>query len=309
VLAIIGALAAILLPAIQSSREAARRAQCANQLRQLGIAASNNVTAKGSFPPGIQQWFFNSTVSFRGIPVFAYLLPYLEENNILLNWDYIDPINNASRGADSNTAMVLPVMICPSDTIDSNPVQITQGWVYALGSYGGNGGTRSYFPPRATADGIFHATGMASEPVQNQRAISLKAVSDGLTKTLLFGERSHDDANYKSFNDAGWGEPLNQWGWWAASTSRKMIGHVTLSAFAPINYQLPFGYSGRSGQNPSAASFAEFNANYVDQRICAYGSCHPGGANFCFADGSVSFLASETDMLVLRAISTRAGSD
>jgi hypothetical protein len=75
-------------------------------------------------------------------------------------------------------------------------------------------------------------------------------IRDGVSHTILFGERSHDDRNYKTFNAAGWGEPLEEWGWWGVSTSRKMIGHVTMSAVAPINYRLGFTYAQRSGQPP-----------------------------------------------------------
>jgi prepilin-type processing-associated H-X9-DG protein len=133
-------------------------------------------------------------------------------------------------------------------------------------------------------------------------------ITDGLSATLLFGERSHVDANYQTFNDAGWGEPLHQQGWWGASTSRKMIGHVTMSAFAPINYRQPFSYAERAGQNPPADSFSEFQ-QYVDRRLCAYGSEHVAGANFCFADGSIRFLHSGTEIDVLTALSTRATAD
>src|SRR4051812_44078804 len=84
VLAIIGTLAGLILPAIQAARESARRTQCMSQVRQLGIAATSHVSAKGHYPPGIQQWFFNSTVSYRGIPLFAYLLPYMEESAVLV---------------------------------------------------------------------------------------------------------------------------------------------------------------------------------------------------------------------------------
>ena len=156
---------------------------------------------------------------------------------------------------------------------------------------------------------MFHTTGPASEPAPNQAAVRPEDITDGLSHTLLFGERSHHDPNYKSFNAAGWGELLDQWGWWAASTDRKMIGHVTMSGYVPINYQLPFSYANRAGQNPPADTYAEFQATYVDMRICAFGSCHPGGANFCFADGSVQFLATETDLALLRALCTRAKSD
>jgi prepilin-type N-terminal cleavage/methylation domain-containing protein len=88
VIAVIGILTAILLPAVQSAREAARRAQCASQLRQLGIAANSHVSAKGHFPPGVEQRNFNTAVSHRGVPVFVHLLPYLEQASVLVNWDY-----------------------------------------------------------------------------------------------------------------------------------------------------------------------------------------------------------------------------
>ncbi len=309
VIAIVGILAALLLPAIQSSREAARRAQCASQLHQLGVAASNHATSKGCYPSGVEQWFFSSAVSYRGIPLFAYLCPYIEEANTLVRWDYTDPMNNANQGARSNTAVVLSLLLCPSDDIQQNPILFSsRNWVYALTSYGGNGGTRSYFPMQSSADGIFHTTGEASEPKTHQRPVRPKDVTDGLSKTILFGERSHSDLNYKSFNDNAYGEPLDQQGWWGASTSRKMIGHVTMSAFVPINYRLPFSFAGRAGQNPPADSFSDFAA-YSDMRMCAYGSEHFGGANFCYADGSTRFLVSETDLSVLRALSTRAGTE
>ena len=304
VIAIVGLLVALLLPAIQASRESARRTQCANQLRQLGVAATNYATAETHFPPGMKQWFFSSAVAFRGIPLFAFLMPHIEDAAALKNWDYTDPINNANKGAQSRTAVIMPFLICPSDEITTNPITVPQrDWVYALGSYGGNGGTRSYFPQNSTADGMFHTTDEASEPVEYQTPVAPREVTDGLSNTMLFGERTHRDPNFASFNAAGYGEPLDQWGWWAASTSRKMIGHVTMSAAAPINYHLPFDYASRAGQTPPANSFGQFQF-YSDLRMQSYGSEHLGGCNFCFADGSLRFLASTTDAAVLKSLST-----
>ena len=309
VVAVIGILIALLLPAVQAAREAGRRTQCANHLRQLGLSTHSFLAAQKEFPPGVKQWYFSSAVSHRGLPLFAYLLPYLEEANVLISWDYEDPINNADEGPNSRTAVVLPLFLCPSDDVPTNPITTAdRDWTYALSSYGGNGGARSYFPQQSTADGMFHTTGAASEPKQNQRPVKSRDVIDGLSKTLLFGERSHTDANYQSFNAAGWGEPLAEWGWWGASTSRKMVGHVTLSAHAPVNYRLPFSYDNRNDQTPSAASFAAFQY-YVDLRISAFGSNHPGGANFTLADGSLRFLTDETDHTALHALSTRAAED
>ena len=310
VIALIGILVSLLLPAIQASRESARRARCASQLRQLAIAADNFVAVERHYPPGIEQWYFNSAVAYRGIPLFAYLLPYLEEANVLVSWDYNDPINNANRGNQSNTAVVLPLLVCPSDSIDLNPIVMTsRDWHYALTSYGGNGGSRAYFPDDAITDGMFYTTGEASEPQGYQKPVRPRQVTDGLSRTLLFGERNHDDPNYLTFNAAGWGEPLKEWGWWGASTSRKMIGHVTLSSFAPLNYQLPFNYGSRAGQSPPADGFAQFQDYYVDLRIAAYGSGHPEGVNLCYADGSVQFTNDAIEPALLKAISTRAGSE
>ncbi|MFZ5830785.1 MAG: DUF1559 domain-containing protein [Planctomycetota bacterium] len=309
VLAIVGILSAIGLSAVQAAREAARRTQCANNLRQLGVASHSYVSANQEFPPGVKQWYFNSSVSHRGIPLFAYLLPFLEQGAVLTTWDYDDPMKNVDRGRQSPTANVLSVLLCPNDVIDENPVTVPgRGWAYALTSYGGNGGTRSYFPERSTADGMFHTTWEASEPQRFQRPVRPADVRDGLGQTLLFGERTHADENYESFNAAGWGENLRQWGWWGASTSRKMIGHVTMSAFAPINYQLPFAFDERAGQDPPADSFAAFQ-EYVERRLCAFGSGHPGGANFCIADGSLRFMTADTDPETLKAWSTRAATD
>jgi hypothetical protein len=294
---------------VQSAREASRRTTCANNLRQLGIAASAHVESKKRFPPGVEQWYFNSAVSHRGIPLFVFLLPHLEEAAVVADWDYADPINNVNQGSASNAAVVLPVLLCPSDEIPQNPTVFSgREWTYALTSYGGNGGSRSYFPTRSTADGIFHTTGEASEPEQDQAAVAPREVTDGLSKTLLFGERSHVDPNYATFNVEDWGEQLSEWGWWGASTSRKMIGHVTMSSIAPINYRLPFSYEGRAGQSPPAGSFGAFQ-QYVELRMCAFGSNHPDGANFVFSDGSLQFLSSDTDLSAFRAMSTRAGAD
>ena len=155
VMAIIGVLIAILLPAVQAAREAARRAQCANNLKQLALAAHNYHDAHGIFPPGLNQFTASSSPRFRGTSLFTFLLPYLEQGNVLAGWDYGRPLNNTRGGADAPSATVLPVFLCPSDVIEENPV-VVAGRYYGMTSYGGNGGTRSYDPDLAACDGVFH---------------------------------------------------------------------------------------------------------------------------------------------------------
>ena len=170
VIAIIGILVALLLPAIQGAREAGRRVQCMNQLHQLGIAANAHASATRLFPPGINQWFFNSSVTYRGIPLFVYLLPYLEENGLFANWQYGDPMLNANQGNSSNTAVVLPNLDLPlgRDRPESDRLCHRQLDLCVEAVTAATAGRDPTFRSSSTADGVFHTTGPASEPNANQ---------------------------------------------------------------------------------------------------------------------------------------------
>jgi len=306
-IAIIAGLAMIALPAIQSSREAARRVQCQHNLKQLGLATLNYHDTAKTFPPGFSQRLFASAPTYRGVSLFVYLLPQLEQKNLRDEWELDDPLLNATMGGPPRAATVMEDFLCPSDVLPNNPI-VQQGMTYALTSYGGNGGMRSYPAQTATTDGIFHSTGPASEPLPNQRPVRLKDVRDGASRTLLFGERSHTDAGLETFVPAGWTQTFFEWGWWAASAGRKSVGQVTMSACAPINYRLPFNYTTRKSYSPPVGSSAALQA-YIILRQCAWGSNHPGGANFTRADGSVHFTNEAMELDVLEAISTRSGSE
>src|SRR5262249_16648336 len=87
VIAIIGVLVALLLPAVQMAREAARRTQCTNQLRQLAIAAHEFHDTNQAFPPGVFQLKFSAAPQYRGVSLYVKLLPYLEQVNLAQGWD------------------------------------------------------------------------------------------------------------------------------------------------------------------------------------------------------------------------------
>lgn len=150
---------------------------------------------------------------------------------------------------------------------------------------------------------MFFATGPANPGFSEVRIAN---VTDGVSNTLLFGERSHFDPNYDTFAAAGWTQQaMEQWGWWASASGQYGLSNVTLSTLAPINYRLGFNFTNKPASASTQAGFATFDA----LRVCSFGSQHPGGANFAMGDGSVRFLKNSTAQPVLHALGTRAGGE
>ena len=113
VIAVIGMLLALLLPAVQAVREAARRIECANNLKQLGLAAHGFHDSHGAFPPGLDQFEASSSPRYRGTSVFTFLLPYLELGTLLADWDYEFPLNNAYGGTQRGRPRYCPSCSAP----------------------------------------------------------------------------------------------------------------------------------------------------------------------------------------------------
>lgn len=303
VVTIIGILTALLLPAVQAGREASRRMQCGNQLRQVALAAHNYHASWNSFPPGVDR---NDTSKKSSL--FVFLLPYCENDNFYALWSGPDADREELAGA------VLPGLVCPSDLIPCNPVE-HGGAHYGITSYAGCGGARSFSPCYASnpscelrADGVFFEAGRCSRPVPGQTTVDIAAITDGTSQTLLVAERSHDDGSFDSFTAEGFGkgQALGEYGFWTGSCGNYALADATLSSYAPINFRMPGSYANRASLDPPASTSAAF-AHYEDLRLCAFGSEHPGGADFALADGAVRFLNDNTAMDVLRALSTRAG--
>ena len=216
VIAIIGALVALLIPAVQAAREAARRVECASHLKQLALAAHNYHAARESFPPGLDQFEASSSPRFRGTSLFAWLLPYLENGNVVAGWDYAQPLRNAEGGRDAKTAANPALLVCPSDHIDHNPIALGSEY-YGMTSYGGNGGRRSYPADTATIDGIFHTTGPASLARARTRSPSAwRRSSTARATRFCSASGATPTPNYETFVAKAWAETLQGLGAWAA---------------------------------------------------------------------------------------------
>jgi prepilin-type N-terminal cleavage/methylation domain-containing protein/prepilin-type processing-associated H-X9-DG protein len=303
VIAIIAVLIGLLLPAVQKVREAVNGMSCQNNLKQLALAAHQHHDAKGKFPTGVHTVDTINGRYANGTCWEVELLPYVEQENLKNQWDTTDFRNNVAGGTNATTAQVLRVLLCPSDQLP-NPVHYTANILpqyeyargfYGLSSYGGNAGRLSAVDTsRATRDGIFF----------QDSGVRLAHVKDGTSRTFLFGERSHIDPEFdrlaSAYNSAPY--PLGIVGKWAAvyATSGGSIFERLLSTPVPINYRVPAGTTQDEFLGPTGAQ---------NNRLRAYGSGHPGGANFAFVDGSVRFLSDQTDLATLQALSTRAGGE
>jgi prepilin-type N-terminal cleavage/methylation domain-containing protein/prepilin-type processing-associated H-X9-DG protein len=283
VISIIAVMIALLLPAVQAAREAARRMQCVNNLKQITLAAQNYVNAIGALPQGMTFMANANTPALTAFgemntsnSLFTALLPYLEQTALYNAWNYNVHMYNAPNFTISATG--LSVLWCPSDYKVSDPVSLPDGSLLDPGvvsmrytSYAGNAGTWEYWyqqqlPPQPGMNGLFHL----------RSAVPLAAITDGLSNTFAFSERAHSMLDAPS--------ALN-WQWWTSG----YYGDTLFSTLYPMN---PF----RKMDGLAADQYADDTGDTRQAPFLASASSmHPGGANFAFMDGSVRFLKDSID--------------
>jgi prepilin-type processing-associated H-X9-DG protein len=276
VIAIIGALIALLLPAVQSAREAAWRAQCANNLKQLALAAHNYHDAYGTLPMGTPLFFYPDLPFwpvFDGQSNVVSLLGQLEQQPL---FDAVNFSKNIYTFANATVQRsVINTLLCPSDGLVGKARTLPYGYLdipegsfrVAYTSYAACAGTwyhHSYDPA------LMQRLAQQDNGVAYvNSSVRLAGVVDGTSVTLLFGERAHALLADSSAQD---------WHWWFDG----YYGDTLFWTLYPMNPHR------RLGTNATTSSLA--NA-YVE----AASSLHPGGANFAFADGSVRFLKETID--------------
>lgn len=308
VIAIIAVLIGLLLPAVQKVREAAARVRCSNNLKQLGLAMHNYHLTYNRLPKGLTQ----TPGPWRGITFYVHLLPYIEQENLARAWDH----NNLQANTDSGRAgTVINTLVCPADYFEQNPFQVpanptgsgsgvNYAGFYAGTSYAGNYGTVAYHPGSgppgpAQPNGVLYLHLEPSPPNPTPpygRQISFSDIRDGASNTILMGEKFHDDPNFNLLPPNQRSNLLMyQWSMWAWSGGWKGSGHIFCSCSVLINHSVP--------NSPGSGWLAQ------DLRVNAWGSGHPGGANFCMVDGTVRFFQQTMPQALLCALSTRAGGE
>jgi prepilin-type N-terminal cleavage/methylation domain-containing protein/prepilin-type processing-associated H-X9-DG protein len=280
VITIIGVLIALLLPAVQAAREAARRMQCGNNFKQVGVALHNYHAAKGCFPPGD----FETTKAYPSAPGSfswsVYLLPYVEQQAVydmyIFGIDsppsprihYWSPASNATA---SSTRIL--AYICPSDPLQGT---LLPGEGAVTDMCGVSDSVNQCYPSDyklrtfpAEVDGIFGSNGCCT----------MADIIDGASNTLIVGEVT--GGAYPDGSPAGFFWPYAN----------------VLDTLDGING--PFTMPG-SGKWPPWP---------YDLYSSGFASWHPGGCNFALADGSATFISQNVASDILQALTTRDGAN
>lgn len=281
VIAIIGILIALLLPAVQAAREAARRSQCTNNLKQIGLAMHNYHDTHKKFPYGYIE---SPTTLHKRTCWFQEVWPYVEQSPL---YDmYMVDTNQWVMDVDPDVRDAqIAAFQCPSD--GEQPAKGGSGGNRS----GGDGFQGSYVV--CTGDGImYYGTGDLRGIFYRRSQTNFAAIVDGTSNTLLASESIVRGAN----NTGGWGGAGGYWG----GAPHGGYGFTTLE---PPNSPLPDRvYSCKSTTWPQAPCTSTSSTD--DHRNFAR-SYHPGGCNFVLADGSVRFISETINLTTYHGLGTR----
>jgi len=301
---IIGVLAGLTLPAVQSAREAARRAQCANNLKQMIAATQTFAADQGGFPGS--HFFRPSGHSVASMQCM--LLPYLEQHPLYDSLNFTIPSFYLANFPPANTtaaAQTVAVFLCPSDPY-------TTAAPYGCNSYRANlGSGESQITPPTDAMPMSVRTIFSGAFIPTGRPMPLSEFADGLSNTLAFSEKKVSSGRY---------DPSRDW---------LSVGHVEDSADAWVetcshlydeqgavltagrSWLVPGGgcttfFTSATPNSPVPDCGAPFDGGWG---LFAARSYHRGGVNAALADGSVRWFSSGIAARTWRALGTRKGGE
>lgn len=337
VIAIIAVLVALLLPAVQQAREAARRAQCANNLKQMGLALMNYESSNNCFPPSGESTMFGNGLTYPGtqfidgVGWMPRVLPFMDQLNTFNAINFAFDYNHVSGANYSAFTTAINVFLCPSafrlnesssgrDVVDPfDPMDTAMGVGYGLQDYGatcytdidpnlqtGNPGSTGATPYRNKTT--------RSNGLLKQGMTRIAQIIDGPSNTIMIAEDAGRDASFASPYVEAYVTPIDTndpartanypkgyrryWRWGEADGSYGVSGQIN-NKFRPMND--PTAWYADSNPSPTAGN----NAGANDE-IFSY---HPGGAQVVFGDGHVAFLQESISPAILRKLVTPAGKE
>ena len=308
VIAIIAVLMTILVPAVQKAREAARKSECSNNLRQLGVAVTNYEIKNRAMPYG--RLTAKSTLGWSQL---ARLLPYVEQDSVYLLCNFKEePAHDSNETA---RLQQVSVFLCPSDydQMKANVASNNPGW--GRSSYRGNAGSDVGLMSGTTEqnNGVF---------VSNKQ-IRMGQITDGASNTALFAEMVMGDGSDNRVTTKS--------DWFMISNSSKTADavHTACTALTPNSMLGANNQNSRGGRNwvegnynsarynhiltPNTRSCSRTNGGQLDPQVNTLGgattpsSNHGGGVNLVRCDASVHFVTDDVEILVWRALGSRDG--
>jgi hypothetical protein len=277
VIAIIGILIALLLPAVQAARESARRAQCLNKFRQVCIALHNYHSNKGAFPVGWKHAEYTCELDFfiEDFGWSAFILPYLEEesiyDNLIFGGKFPNRVKDRNNAKQNQAYATIDVYLCPSDQQSDPRVDVTNLIVNSSHGFDDHGRTNmagavdaydwscswagtstDRFAPNTKGNGI----------LRGWKETKISQVLDGTSSTIIIGEVT-----------GGADGSFQGWPW-----SHRNVTDV-------------------SGGFNGACSIPGGGRHCG--RDSGFSSYHPGGCNFGIADGSSVFISDDIDQVTL----------